>query len=157
MKNSNKKKVKIIALAVAALFALGIVGVAVTQTQVGFAAPSDKNSAIAYIDTTKVMQSHPDMAAFETTMQTEMENAQKQFEAEGANLPEQEKQRFSIQLQQRLQQKQNELINAMEEKVIASAAKVAKAKGFSIVVAKNIVIYGGVDISDDVIKDLTKK
>ena len=156
MKNSNKRKVKIVALVVAALFALGIVGVAVTQSQVGFAAPAVKNSAIGYIDTNKALSSHPDMAGVETTMKAEVESAQKQLETEGAKLSDQEKQRFYAQLQQRLQQKEAELINAVAVKIEASVEKVAKAKGLAIVVQRNNVIYGGVDITDDVIKDFGK-
>ena len=157
MKNSNKKRVKIVALLIAAFFALGIVGIAVTQSQTGFAAPANKNSAIGYIDTRKAMQAHPDMAGVEATMQTEMANAQQEFDAKAKDLPEQEKQRYYVQLQQRLQQKEAELINAIITKIEASVEKVAKAKDLAVVVERNSVIYGGVDITDDVIKDFSKK
>lgn len=157
MKNSNKKRVKLIALLVAAFFALGIVGIAVTQSQTGFAAPAEKNSAIGYIDTAKAMQSHPDMATIQSTMEAEMANAQKEFEEKAKDLPDQEKQRYYMQLQQRLQQKNAELLDALADKIEASVSKVAKAKGLAVVVTRNTVIYGGVDITDDVIKDFGKK
>ena len=152
---TNKKNVKLIALLVAAFFALGIVGIAVTQTQTGFAAPA--NSSIGVIDMRKDMGSHPDMASFETTMKAELETAQKEFTEKEKTLSEQEKQRYAVQLQQRVAQKENTLLSEISKKVEEAVEKVAKAKGLSVVVLKDTVIYGGTDITDDVIKSYGKK
>lgn len=152
---TNKKNVKFIALLVAAFFALGIVGIAITQTQTGFAAPA--NSSIGVIDVRKAMAAHPDAANVETTMKAEIEAAQKEFEDKAKGLSEQEKQRYFGQLQQRVAQKEASLINDVAQKVEAVVEKVAKAKGLSVVVVKDTVIYGGTDITDDVIKAFGKK
>ena len=157
MKKNNKKNVKIVALMVAVMFILGIVGIAVTQTQTGYAAPADKNSAIGYIDIGKAMQSHPDAEAAMKTLQAESEAFQKDFDEKAKTLSEQEQQRYYVQLQQRLQQKEAELTSAIFKKIEASVQKVAKAKGLSVIVERGSVVYGGTDITDDVIKDFGKK
>ena len=154
MDKKSKRNVKFIALAVAAVFALGIVGIALTQTQIGYAAPRD--SAIGIIDFGKALQSHPDMANAQTEMQREGESLQKDFEEKSKTMSDQDKQNYFMQLQQRMQQKEMSLIGAINEKIEEAVKKVAAAKGLSIVVFKNAVIFGGTDITDDVIKAFGK-
>ncbi|MDR2005937.1 MAG: OmpH family outer membrane protein [Acidaminococcales bacterium] len=155
MKNTNKKNVKIIALTIVAFFALGIVGVAITQTQVSFAAPA-QNSAIGYIDMRRAIQSHPDMPNYQTEMQTESETLQKEFDEKSAGMNDQEKQRYLVQLQQRLRQKDESLLSAINAKIEEVVKKIAANKGLSVVVLREIVIYGGTDITEDVIKAYAK-
>ena len=150
MKKNNKKNVKIIALVIVAFFTLGIVGVAVSQTQVGFAAPA--SSSIGYIDTQKAVQNHPDTKAAEETLQAEQDSLRKEFEEKSKTLSDQEKQLYAQQLQQKLMQRNAELFQSIADKVKTATKKVADAKGISIVVERNAVIYGGVDLTDDVIK-----
>ncbi|MDR3348334.1 MAG: OmpH family outer membrane protein [Acidaminococcales bacterium] len=151
MKNANKQNVKIIALAIVAFFALGIVGVAVTQTQVSFAAPS-QNSAIGYIDMRRAIQSHPDMPNYQAEIQKESETLQKEFDEKAESMNDQEKQRYMAQLQQRLRQKDESLLSAINAKIEEVVKKVAANKDLSVVVLREIVIYGGTDITEDVIK-----
>ena len=150
MNNKNKRKVKIVALAVAAFFALGIVGMALTQTQSGYA--SVKNSAIGSIDWGRAMQSHPDMAAIQAELQREGESLQRDFDEKSKNMNDQERQNYFTQLDQRMQQKQISLFTPLREKMLEAVRKVATAKGLAIVVSNEIVVFGGTDITDDVIK-----
>ena len=55
-----------------------------------------------------LVQQHPDLAKVQTTMQAESEAAKKEFDAKAASLGEKEKQEYFMQLQQRLQLKNQE-------------------------------------------------
>ncbi|MBU2702612.1 Skp family chaperone [Sporomusaceae bacterium BoRhaA] len=70
---------------------------------------------------------------------------------------DQDKKALSQQLEQGLQQKQQELINAIRDKVNAAVKAVADDKGLTVVVDKSVIAYGGQDITDDVMKKITGK
>jgi len=151
----NKKNVKTVALAIAAAFLFGVAGLAVSQTtHVASAAPASNVGVVNY---QMVVQQHPDLAKVQTTMQAESEAAKKEFDAKAASLGDKEKQEYYMQLQQRLQLKNQELMVPLFSKVDAVIKEVADAKGLSVVVDKGAVIYGGQDITDDCVKKVTGK
>ena len=151
----NKKNVKTVALAIAAAFLFGVAGLAVTQTtRVASAAPASNVGVVNY---QMVVQQHPDLAKVQTAMQAESEAAKKEFDAKAASLGDKEKQEYYMQLQQRLQLKNQELMVPLFSKVDAVIKEVADAKGLSVVVDKGAVIYGGQDITDECVKKVTGK
>ena len=155
MFKNNKKNVKIVALAIAAAFLFGVAGLAVSQTtHVASAAPASNVGKVNY---QMLVQQHPDLAKVQSTMQTESEAAKKEFDAKAASLGEKEKQEYFMQLQQRLQLKNQELMVPIFNKVDAVIKEVSDAKGLSIVVDSAAVIYGGADITDECVKKITGK
>ena len=155
MFKNNKKNVKIVALAIAAAFLFGIAGLAVSQTtHVASAAPASNVGKVNY---QMLVQQHPDLAKVQSTMQTESEAAKKEFDAKAASLGEKEKQEYFMQLQQRLQLKNQELMVPIFNKVDAVIKEVSDAKGLAVVVDAAAVIYGGADITDDCVKKITGK
>ena len=151
----NKKNVKTVALAIAAAFLFGVAGLAVTQTtHVASAAPASNVGVVNY---QMVVQQHPDLAKVQTAMQAESEAAKKEFDAKAASLGDKEKQEYYMQLQQRLQLKNQELMVPLFSKVDAVIKEVADAKSLSVVVDKGAVIYGGQDITDECVKKVTGK
>ena len=155
MFKNNKKNVKIVALAIAAAFLFGVAGIAVTQTtHVASAAPASNVGVVNY---QMLVQQHPGLAAVQATMTTESENAKKEFDAKAASLGDKEKQEYYMQLQQRLQLKNQELMVPLFSKVDAVIKEVSDAKGLAVVVDKGAVIYGGQDITDDCVKKITGK
>ena len=155
MFKNNKKNVKIVALAIAAAFLFGVAGLAVSQTtQVASAAPASNVGKVNY---QMLVQQHPDLAKVQTTMQTESEAAKKEFDAKAASLGEKEKQEYFMQLQQRLQLKNQELMVPIFNKVDGIIKEVSDAKGLVVVVDAAAVIYGGADITDEGVKKITGK
>lgn len=155
MFKNNKKNVKIVALAIAAAFLFGIAGLAVSQTtHVASAAPASNVGKVNY---QMLVQQHPDLSKVQSTMQTESEAAKKDFDAKAASLGEKEKQEYFMQLQQRLQLKNQELMVPIFNKVDAVIKEVADAKGLAVVVDAAAVIYGGADITDECVKKITGK
>ena len=59
-------------------------------------------------------------------------------------------------VQQRLAQKNQELMEPFQKSIENSVKSVAEAKGLSVVLEKSSVVYGGQDITQDVINKLSK-
>ena len=151
----NKKNVKTVALAIAAAFLFGVAGLAVTQTTHVASAAAASN--VGVVNYQVLVQQHPDMAKVQSTMQTESEAAKKDFDAKAASLGDKEKQEYYMQLQQRLQLKNQELMVPLFNKVDAVIKEISDAKGLAVVVDKGAVIYGGADITDECLKKITGK
>ena len=151
----NKKNAKIVALAIAAAFLFGVAGIAVSQTTNVASAAAASN--VGVVNYQMLVQQHPDLAKVQTTMQAESEAAKKEFEAKAATLGDKEKQEYYMQLQQRLQLKNQELMVPVFNKVDAVIKEVSDAKGLAVVVDKAAVIYGGNDITDECVKKVTGK
>ena len=96
----------------------------------------------------------PDMDGVRNAMKTEIENAQKDFAEKSKAMNDQEKQRYYTQTQERLENKQKELMDPVLKKIEENIQKIAKKKGLSVVVEKSTVVFGGVDITDEVAKAL---
>ncbi|MBR1396808.1 MAG: OmpH family outer membrane protein [Selenomonadaceae bacterium] len=150
----EKKQVKIISIIIALVFIGSVVALALTQSG-GMAAA--KNGNVGTIDYRQVMMSHPDLQNVETQMQTEIETVRKEFEERAAGMTtDQEKQDYYQQSQERLRNKQQELIEPIEQSIKDAVKKTAEAKGLSVVIEQSAVVYGGQDITQDVIAKLKK-
>lgn len=152
----EKKHVKVISLAIAAVFLLSVAGLAVSQSGKSFAA-AGSSSNIGVVNYQLLVQQHPDMAGAEQAFKAEYDAVVKDFEAKSATMAEKEKQQYYEQLQQRLNNKQQELIGGIHDKVTAAIKATADSKGLSVVLNKNNVVYGGQDITDEVMKKITGK
>ena len=157
MLNLGKKQVKIVSLAVATFFMLGVVGLALSQSGKTVSAASSNSSNVGVVNKQILVSQHPDMVKAQETMQAEVEQARTDFETKSATMNDKEKQDYYTQVQQRLSLKQQELINPLLEKVDAAIKTVADAKGLSVVMDKGSVIYGGQDITEEVGKKITGK
>lgn len=152
----DKQQIKIVSLAIAAFFVLGIVGVALSQSGKIYAAGAS-TSNIGVINHQMVASQHPDIAQFQKSMQSEMEQAEKDYQAKAASMNDKEKQEYQIQLQRRVSLKEQELLTPIMEKIDATIKEVAAAKGLTVVLDKNVVMFGGQDITEDVLKKITGK
>ena len=151
----EKKQVKIISVAIAAFFLLGIIGIAVSQSGKTYAAAPA--STVGVVNYQILVTQHPDFATADATMKNEIAQAQQEFDAKSAGMADKEKQDYYTQLQQRLNAKNQELLGAIETKVKDAVKAVADAKGLQIVVDKGVVVYCGQDITEDVGKKITGK
>ena len=142
----EKKQIKFISIGIALVFVFSVVALAVSQSSVGFAAAGN-SSNVGVVNHQLLVSQHPDMATAKTAMEAEVEHA---------NMNDQEKQAYYQQTQQRLANKERELIAPIFDKVDAAIKAVAEAKGLSVVLDKGTVVYGGQDITDEVVKKFSK-
>ncbi|MDY6029016.1 MAG: OmpH family outer membrane protein [Acidaminococcaceae bacterium] len=149
----NPKNVKMVSLFVAAVFVLGCFALSLSQS--GFskvASAAAGESAIGVVNYRMIVSQSPDLQNVNNTMKAEVENAQKDFEEKSKSMNEEEKKRYFTQIEERLANKEKELMEPVLKKIEDTIKKVADKKGLSVVVEKSNVIYGGVDITDEVAK-----
>ena len=151
----EKKQIKIFSVVIALVFVGSVAAMAVTSmgSMTGGVA-SAASSAVGVIDYRQVMSQHPGLEAANAQMQKEVETAQQDFEAKSAEMNDQQKAEYYQQTQQRLAQKQADLIDPLSKQVEATVKTVAESKGLSVVIDKGALVYGGQDITQDVIKKL---
>ena len=150
----QKKQVKIISVLIALVFMGSVVALALSQSGSGIASAAS-SSNVGVIDYRQFSQL-PDVASIETQMQQASTDAQKEFNEKSANMSDQEKASYYQQTMQRLQQQRQDLLDPVQKKIEDAVKSVAEAKGLSVVLVKDSVIYGGQDITQDVVKKLSK-
>lgn len=151
----NPKNVKMVSLFVAAIFILGCFALSVTQSGFGrVASAAASESAIGVVNYQMLVAQSPDLQNVRSAMKSEIDSAQKDFDEKSKSMNDSEKQRYYVQLQERIANKEKELMEPVLKKVEEQIKKVADKKGLSVVVDKSTVIFGGVDITDEVAKSL---
>ena len=151
----ENKQVKIISIVIALVFIGSVVALALTQSGSGIASAAG-NGNVGVVDRDQVMAQHPSAQNVENQMRAAITEVQKDFESKSAGMNDQEKQDYYRQCQQRLQQKQQELIEPLVKSIDEAVKKTADAKGLSVVVERAVVVYGGTDITNDVVSRLKK-
>lgn len=147
----NKRNAKIIAVTVVAFFLLGIVGIVLSKNGNTYAAPS---SNIGKVNYARVASEHPGVPEYEKRRQAEIEQAQKDFDEKSKTMNDQQKQEYSNQLNERIALKDQELRAPIFEQIDAAIKAVAEAKKLEVIFDNRSVHYGGIDVTDDVIKKL---
>lgn len=151
----NPKNVKLVSLFVAAIFVLGCFALSVTQSGFGkVASAASTESAIGVVNYQMLVSQSPDLASVNEAMNKEIKAAQDEFNEKSKTMNEAEKRRYYTQTQERLANKQKELMDPVLKKIEAAIKKVADKKGLSVVVEKSTVVFGGVDITDEVAKSM---
>ena len=151
----EKKHVKIVSVLIALVFIGSVVALALTQSgSIASAAPS---GSVGVVDMNEVMMKHPDRQSAEDQLKATIAEVEKNFNEKAAGMSDEEKQSFAMQSQQIIAQREGELSEQLLKKVEETVKQVAEAKGLSVVVAKAAVVYGGNDITQDVVSRLGKK
>lgn len=151
----EKKQIKFVSILIAVIFIGSVVALALTQT--GNIASAASSSNVGVIDYQQAMSSHPDVQGIQSQMETAINDVRKEFEEKSAGMSDQEKADYYQQCQQRLAQRQQELVEPIKTKVDVAIKKVADKRGLSVVIDKMAVIYGGQDITQEVIAEFGKK
>jgi outer membrane protein len=151
----KKRQVKVVSLIMAALFLFGIAAMTVFTTKT-YAAAS-VSSTVGIVNYQLIVSQIPDSADAQKTMEALFAESKKNYETKSSAMNDTEKRSYYQQLQQGLQVKEQGLMKAINDKITAAVKVVADAKGFSIVVDSGTAIYGGEDITVEVVKKLTGK
>ena len=151
----EKKHVKIVSVLIALVFIGSVVALALTQS--GSIASSAPSGSVGVVDMGEVMMNHPDRQSAENQLKATIEEVEKNFNEKAAGMSDQEKESFALQSQKIIADKEKELSDQLLKKIEDTVKQVADAKGLSVVVAKQAVIYGGNDITQDVVSRLGKK
>ncbi|MGM9570057.1 MAG: OmpH family outer membrane protein [Phascolarctobacterium sp.] len=135
----------LLTLVMTLVLALGCMGSA-------FAAESN---LVGYVDIQRVFRNHPDMQATMSVLNLERQKAQQEFEAKAASLDDKGKQELGKKLTEQVDKKEASLLNPIRASIRKAIGEVAKANGIANVVDASAMIYGGMDLTDQVMAKLT--
>ena len=150
---------KLIALSVVLVFVVSFAGLAFGEN-------------IGYIDVTKVFKEYKDTASAEDQLKKEKDSYEKDFKdaqdqlekATKDNKTTDEIDKLKKELEEKLEPKRKSLLTLNEQltskiqlEIITSVKKIAKKVGIDIVLDKQAIITGGVDLTEMVVNDLNKK
>jgi len=112
------------------------------------------SSQVGIVDYLYLLNHHPDAAKANEALRAEQEKIKQEFSDKSAGLSDKEKQELDRQLGQQLEQKRLALLKPITDSVNAAMKAVADEKGLTVVVYKNSVALGGIDITGDVLKKI---
>jgi outer membrane protein len=111
-----------------------------------------QSMTIGYVDMPRALDAHPGKASAEAALrdyaQAQVADAQQKMKAMSAA----QKQDLQRQVDQDIFKKRAELLGGLDKDIRAAVEKVAKQQGISVVLSRDVVLYGGVDLTDQVIK-----
>ena len=148
-----KWNIKTIGIAAAVIVALAAAGFVVART-----APAlGQSFTIGYVDMTRAVDAHPRKASAENALrdyaQSQIADAQQRMKT----MTQPQRDDLQRQVNQEILKKRSELIGGLEKDIRSAIDKVAKQQGVSIVLSREVVLYGGVDLTDLVIKEIGGK
>ena len=153
-----KKQVKVLSIAALALgLGFGISNIATT------AAPA---SSIAVVDVAQVINNNAQVKALKAQQEKKSEALKTWVEAARADVEKKKTdaakesltQKYNKELQKKVEDQRKDLYEEstkIDAKISAAITKTAQAEGYSIVLVKGAVLYGGADITE-AIKKATK-
>ncbi|TCL75227.1 periplasmic chaperone for outer membrane proteins Skp [Hydrogenispora ethanolica] len=140
------------------LVALVIFGIGLAVFQSGKAdAASAPAPVIGVVDYSYLLNHHPGTPKANQALQAAQDQAKKEYTEKVTTLKDKERQDLERQLQSRVEQKRQELLKPLMEQINAAIKTVAEGKKLTMVVHKNAVVYGGLDITTEVAKKLGAK
>lgn len=137
------------------IITLGVIGWGIVQPAAVSAAKAPA-STIGIVDYGKLIDQHPDADKADAALKAENEQARQEYESKATALNDQEKQQLGNQLSQRIEVKRRQLLGDIMDKVDVAVKAVADEKGLTVVVHKNAIVSGGVDITNDVLAKVKK-
>ncbi len=144
---------KKLGIAVAVIIALAAAGFLVAREGPALG----QSSTIGYVDLQRALDAHPRKAGAETALrdyaQAQIADAQQKMKTLSAA----QRQDLQRQVDQDLFKKRAELLGGLDKDIRTAIEKVAKQQGVSIVLSREVVLYGGVDLTDQVIKVVSGK
>lgn len=116
-----------------------------------------QSATIGYVDMARALDAHPGRASAESALrdyaQAQVADAQQRMKTMTAA----QKQDLQRQVDQDIFKKRTELLGGLDKDIRAAVEKVAKQQGISVVLSREVVLYGGVDLTDQVVKLISGK
>src|SRR5690554_6949542 len=137
--------------AVAAGIAILLVGVFSFVLMEKTEADEGAKGRIAYVDVWTVFNIHPDKSSAERELNQLAQEMQAELEEKAKDLPEEQQQEMLQDYQNRLTQREQELIQTIINRIKEVIIEVAEEKEVKVVLDKQNVIYGGYDMTPDVV------
>jgi len=128
----------------------GITGVAELSRGVG--ASDLEEGIIAYVNLEELFEAHPDKALAEEKLNLEARELQQELEEKADELSQEEQQQMLQEYQQILSEREQELIAGVLEQIEGLIIELAEENGFQVVLDGQNVLYGGYNLTPDIIE-----
>jgi outer membrane protein len=110
--------------------------------------------SIAYVDLAKALDGHPRRASSERALQDFLAAKQREFQSRARTMTPAQRQELDRQIQEQFVRRREELLSGMDKDIRAAVEKIAKDRGFTIVLERSAVLFGGTDLTDAIIEQL---
>ena len=112
---------------------------------------------IGYVNFTYLVDQHPDTAKLNEELKKMQDEQREEYKQKEVGLSDDEKKALAIEFGVKVEQKRRELYKIVADKIVTAANETAKEKNLGIVIDSKIVVCGGVNITDDVLKKIVGK
>lgn len=117
----------------------------------GVIATNTTNGKVAYVDLQAIFNAHPDKLSAEAELNEKARNYQQQLEEDADELARDEQQQLIEEFQKELSNREEQLIQLVLDDIDQAIDQVAAQKELKVVMDKKNVLYGGYDLTQDVI------
>ena len=138
-------KKKLIALVCSLMMALGFSSTALA---------ADQSALVGFVNVQYVLQNYPGIKDVLQQISDEKVRLQNQYNEQAQSLSDADKNAMSANLSQEYNKYENNTMAPVQQKIQKTIAKVAKEHGIQNVVNSNSMLYGGKDLTEEVVKAL---
>lgn len=106
---------------------------------------------LGYVNVERVFRSYPDIQTTMSVINLERQKAENEFNEKAPNLDDKGRRELGEKLSAQVDKKEASLMNPIREKIRKTIGQVAKAHGIANVVDASAVVFGGKDLTEEVI------
>lgn len=114
-------------------------------------ARDEAEGRVAFVDVQKVFELHPDKTSAEKQLNEAAQSMQSELETKANDLSQEKQQSLLQEYQSKLSEREQKLIQNVLQQIEEAIKTVAEKKGVKLVLDKRNVIYGGYDMTQDVV------
>ena len=138
-------KNKLVALVCSLMMALGFSSTALA---------ADQSALVGFVNVQYVLQNYPGIKDVLQQISDEKVRLQNQYNEQAQSLSDADKNAMSANLSQEYNKYENNTMAPVQQKIQKTIAKIAKEHGIQNVVNSNSMLYGGKDLTEEVVKAL---
>lgn len=106
---------------------------------------------LGYVNVERVFRSYPDIQTTMSVINLERQKAENEFNEKAPKLDDKGRRELGEKLSAQVDKKETSLLNPIREKIRKTIGQVAKAHGIANVVDASAVVFGGKDLTEEVI------
>lgn len=112
--------------------------------------------ALGYVNVERVFRNYPDIQTTMSVIQLERQKAENEFNEKAPSLDDKGKRELGEKLSAQVDKKEASLLNPIRSKIRKTIGEVAKAHGITNVVDAGAMVFGGEDLTEEVIAAVNK-
>lgn len=108
--------------------------------------------SVGFVEMQRALDNHPRKVSSERALQEFFQAKQREFQERSKSLTAFQRQELDRQLQQQILEKRGELLGGLDKEIRTAVEQVAKQNSVTIVLDRSVVLFGGTDLTEAVIK-----